>query len=73
MILDKWKKIMTKTRLIRLLCIGLVVTLFSNPTNASVFDLSFAGTVDNSGARLGGVDAPLGSPFSLDIRDFFDF
>jgi hypothetical protein len=40
---------------------------FSASANAALFNLSFSGQVDVSGATVGGVAAPLGSPFTLDF------
>ena len=46
-----------------------VSLLFVAPlaANATLIDLTFSGQVDGAGFTVGGVDAPDGSPFSLDI------
>ena len=35
--------------------------------NAGIIELKFSGLVDSSGAKVGGIDAPVGSVFTLDI------
>lgn len=44
-----------------------VLAISSNPVLGTVL-LSFEGTVDGSGASVGGVPAPLGSTFTLEIE-----
>ena len=45
----------------------LAFPLFSTTAYAGTVELSFAGTVDTSGATLDGVVAPVNSPFTLDV------
>lgn len=44
-----------------------VLTGWAASASAGLIGLSFNGLVDISGAKIGDVDAPIGSPFSLDI------
>jgi hypothetical protein len=44
-----------------------VLFLFPSASVATIINLSFSGNVDASGARVGGVDAPFDSAFTLDI------
>ena len=43
------------------------VSLPGSQASAAIVPLSFAGTVDGIGYKVGGVAAPIGSPFTLDV------
>lgn len=46
---------------------GLLLLAGVSLAQASIINLSFTGLVDASGAKVGGVNAPIGSSFSLDM------
>ncbi len=55
-------------KLSELLCVATFVALvLPGSVSAASINLSFTGVVDNSGATVGGVAAPIGSSFSLDM------
>lgn len=47
--------------------LGIVMLCGASVANAGIIELTFSGLVDASGAKVGGVDAPVGSAFTLDI------
>jgi hypothetical protein len=47
--------------------LGIVMLCGASIANAGIIELTFSGLVDASGAKVGGIDAPVGSALSLDI------
>lgn len=66
-IIYRGESILHAARLSTAVLLAVVTFLLPVGASATLLNLSFAGQVDSSGATIGGVSAPLGSPFTLDI------